>query len=147
MKMSLGDFADAISTRVWESAGRANWRPFREAREFAQTLGLSSHVEWWKWTTGRLRRANLPEMPPDVPTGPDRVYSDDWKDWADWLGHSRRIGGWRSFNAARKYPRNLQLKSRKEWIALTKDRAITNLHRPPDDIPTEPGNVYEEWIG
>ena len=147
MKIKLGDFASAISTRIWESVGRANWRSFSEAREFAQALGLSSHVEWWKWTTGRLRRANLPEMPPDVPAGPDRVYSDDWKDWADWLGHSRRIGGWRSFNAARKYARNLKLKSRKEWIALTKDRAITNLHRPPDDIPTEPGNVYEEWIG
>ena len=147
MKMKLGDFAEAISTRVWESVGRANWRSFSEAREFAQALGLSSHVEWWKWTTGRLRRANLPEMPPDVPAGPDRVYSEEWKDWADWLGHSRRIGGWRSFNEARKYARNLKLKSRKEWIALTKDRALTNLHRLPDDIPSEPGNVYEEWIG
>ena len=97
MKMSLGDFAEAISTRVWESVGRANWRPFHEARGFAQTLGLSSHVEWWQWTTGRLRRGNLPEMPPDIPAGPDRVYSEDWKDWADWLGHSRRIGGWRLF--------------------------------------------------
>ena len=96
MKIKLGDFAGAISTRIWESVGRANWRSFSEAREFAQALGLSSHVEWWKWTTGRLRRANLPEMPPDIPAGPDRVYSEDWKDWADWLGHSRRIGGWRS---------------------------------------------------
>ena len=109
MKIKLGDFAAAISTRIWESVGRANWRSFSEAREFAQALGLSSHVEWWKWTTGRLRRANLPEMPPDIPAGPDRVYSENWKDWADWLGHSRRIGGWRPFNEARKYARKLKL--------------------------------------
>jgi hypothetical protein len=31
MKMKLSDFAEAISTRVWESVGRANWRPFDEA--------------------------------------------------------------------------------------------------------------------
>ena len=147
MKMKLGDFAEAISTRVWESVGRANWRSFAEAREFAQALGLNSHVEWWKWTTGRLRRANLPEMPPDIPAGPDRVYSENWKDWADWLGHSRRIGGWRPFNDARKYARKLKLHSHKEWRALTKDRTHTNRHRLPDDIPSYPNNVYEEWIG
>src|SRR4029077_19764498 len=27
MKMKLGDFAEAISTRMWENIGRANWRP------------------------------------------------------------------------------------------------------------------------
>jgi predicted helicase len=31
IKMKLGDFAEAISTRVWESVGRANWRRFEEA--------------------------------------------------------------------------------------------------------------------
>ena len=34
MKMKLGDFAEAISTRVWESVGRANWRKFEDARAF-----------------------------------------------------------------------------------------------------------------
>ena len=147
MKFKLGDFAAAISARVWDSVGRANWRSFKEAREFARASGLSSHVEWWKWTTGRLRRANLPELPPDIPAGPDRVYSENWKDWADWLGHSRRIGGWRHFNDAREYARKLNLHSHKEWRALTKDRTHTNRHRLPDDIPSYPNNVYEEWNG
>jgi superfamily II DNA or RNA helicase len=146
MKMTLGEFAEAISTRVWENVGRANWRSFAEAREFAQALGLSSHVEWWKWTTGRLRRANLPEMPPDIPAGPDRVYSENWKDWADWLGHSRRIGGWRKFRDALKYARSLKLRSHEEWTALTSDRTAS-AHKLPDDIPSYPNNVYDEWIG
>ena len=34
MKMKLGDFAEAISTRIWESVGRANWRKFEDARAF-----------------------------------------------------------------------------------------------------------------
>jgi predicted helicase len=32
MKMDLADFAGAIATRVRESVGRANWRPFEEAK-------------------------------------------------------------------------------------------------------------------
>jgi superfamily II DNA or RNA helicase len=147
MKMTLGDFAEAISTRVWESVGRANWRSFAEARDFVRSLGLSSHVEWWKWTTGRLRRATLGNLPPDIPVGPERVYLEEWKSWADWLGHSRRIGGWRNFNDARKYARSLNLTSRKQWAALTRDRASMNRERLPEDIPSEPSNVYKEWIG
>jgi superfamily II DNA or RNA helicase len=141
MKMKLGDFAQAISTRVWESVGRANWRPFAEAQEFAQALGLSSHIEWWKYSTGRLQRSNLPDLPPDIPATPDRVYHGDWKNWADWLGHRRRIGGWRPFQEARKYARGLKLSSNKEWVALAQNGKL------PDDIPAYPNNVYKEWIG
>jgi superfamily II DNA or RNA helicase len=141
MKMKLGDFAEAISTRIWESVGRANWRPFAEARDFAQALGLSSHVEWWQWTTGRLQRSNLPDLPPDIPVTPERVYHKDWKNWADWLGHRRRVGGWRPFKEALKYARGLKLSSRKEWAALAQNGEL------PDDIPAYPNNVYKEWIG
>jgi len=145
MKIKLGDFVEAISTRIWESVGRANWRPFNEAREFARKLGLSSHVEWWKWTTGQLPRPNLIEKPPDIPAGPERVYVNEWKDWADWLGHSRRIGGWRPFEE--EYARKLNLTSRKQWDTLAKSRKPGKQSRLPDDIPSFPNNVYGEWIG
>jgi helicase-like protein len=147
MKMNIIDFAEAVSTRLWQSVGRANWRSFAEAREFARGLGLSSHVEWWQWTTGRLQRANLPKLPADIPTNPDGVYSKNWKNWADWLGHSRRIGGWRPFGQAREYARKLNLKSSAEWIAPARDRTQANPKRLPDDIPSNPSYVYEEWIG
>ena len=121
-KIKLDDFAAAISARVWDSVGRANWRSFKEAREFARSLRLSSHVEWWQWTTGRLRRTSLPKLPPDIPAGPERVYVDDWTNWADWLGHNRRIGGWRPFREARQFARRLNLKSNKDWSDLVKKR-------------------------
>ena len=44
--MKLGDFAEAISTRIWESVGRANWRSFEDARAFVRGLGLKSDSEW-----------------------------------------------------------------------------------------------------
>ena len=146
MKVKLADFAGAISTRLWDSVGRANWRSFNEARQFARELGLSSHVEWWKWTTGALQRPGLIEKPPDIPAGPERVYVKEWKDWADWLGHSRRIGGWRPFKEAREYARKLNLKHRKEWAELAKKRNSGTANRLPDDIPAYPNNVYDEWI-
>jgi hypothetical protein len=94
-----------------------------------------------------LKGRNLVEMPPDIPTDPEGVYRAHWKDWADWLGHGRRIGGWRAFGEAREYARKLSLKSHKEWTALAKDRSYANKNRLPDDIPAYPDNVYDEWIG
>jgi predicted helicase len=46
MKMKRGDFAEAISTRVWESVGRANWRRFEDARAYVRGLNLKSNTEW-----------------------------------------------------------------------------------------------------
>ena len=71
MKMKLGDFAEAISTRVWESVGRANWRPFEEARAFVHGLGLKSVPEWWVYCKSGKK-------PPDIPTNPHVVYADAW---------------------------------------------------------------------
>src|SRR5262249_8973436 len=76
MKIELGEFTEAILTRLWDSVARANWRPFEEAREFVRKLGLKSHVEWWHWNTGRLKRRDLVEMPPDIPTSPEKVYDE-----------------------------------------------------------------------
>lgn len=102
-------------------------------------MGLRSHIEWWKWTAGKLKRANLVDKPPDIPTSPEHVYSNDWKEWADWLGHRRRIGGWRPFEDARKYARGLKLRSRKDWAALAQNGKL------PADIPAYPNNTYKEW--
>src|SRR5262245_34068802 len=147
MKMEFTDFAEAIFTRIWDSVGRANWRPFDEAREFARKLRLNSHAEWWHWYTGKLKSRDLVELPPDIPTNPEKVYHEHWKDWADWLGHGRRIADWRGFQGARKYARKLNLKSRKEWNALANNRSFANKNRLPDDIPAYPNNIYDEWIG
>jgi hypothetical protein len=46
MKIKLGEFAETISTRLWESVGRANWRPFNDARAFVRSIGLKNHLEW-----------------------------------------------------------------------------------------------------
>ena len=149
MKIELGEFTEAILTRLWDSVGRANWRPFEEARNFARGLGLKTHVEWSLWCSGKLKRPSLGKLPPDIPATPETVYSAQWKNWGDWLGHGR-AGRWvrpRPFEPAREYARSLHLKSYKVWAARAKDRSVANKDRLPDDIPSYPNNVYKEWIG
>ena len=65
MKMKLGEFAEAISTRVWESVGRANWRPFEEARAYVRRLGLKSvhgPSGWWNYCNSGRKPATYPPI-------------------------------------------------------------------------------------
>lgn len=89
----------------------------------------------------------LIKKPPDIPTTPNLVYAGNWIDWADWLGHSRRIGKWRAFSAATQFARSLHLSSRKDWLVLVDNRKNGKSNGLPDDIPSVPEHVYEEWVG
>jgi superfamily II DNA or RNA helicase len=139
MKMNLGDFVEAIATRVWDSVGRANWRPFAETRVFVHGLGLKSVPEWWVYCKSGKK-------PPDIPTNPHVVYADHgWVSMGDWLGthrvatHRRR---YLPFKKARSYVHGLMLKSQAEWRTYCKSGNI------PDDIPANPWHVYagQGWV-
>jgi superfamily II DNA or RNA helicase len=146
MKMKLGEFAEAIATRVWDSVGRANWRQFAEARAFVHGRELKSVPEWWVYCkSGR--------KPPDIPTNPHVVYADHgWVSMGDWLGthrvatHRRR---YLPFKKARSYVHGLMLKSQAEWGTYRKSGD------KPDNIPANPWKVYAgkgwvslgDWLG
>jgi hypothetical protein len=138
MKIKLGDFAQAISTRVWESVGRANWRPFEDARAFARGLGLKSSTEW-------VAYCKSGELPADIPASPRKVYVElGWAGYGDWLGTGRLHGkGWQSFREARAVVRKLKLKTVFEW------RKYCESGKKPNDIPANPDNVYgnDGWSG
>ena len=61
------------------------YRPFKQARAFARSLGLKSSAEWSEFCKG-----NLPEKgtrPLDIPKTPWHVYSaKGWAGMGDWLG-------------------------------------------------------------
>ena len=62
------------------------YRPFEEAREWAQGLGLKSMTEWREFT----KSGNLP---PDIPSASHRVYRDEgWAGIRDWLGTEQPAG-------------------------------------------------------
>jgi hypothetical protein len=138
MHMSLGQFAKAISTRIWQSVGRANWRKFEDARAFAHSLKLKSKAEWQNYSKSAKR-------PSDIPTDPSNAYADaGWVNFRDWLGNPQmRAGGvWRSFKDARAFTHSLRLKNGKQWKTYSKSA------KRPSDIPSHPDAVYANagWV-
>jgi hypothetical protein len=63
--------------------------PFKEAQEFARSLGLKSWAEWREYCKG-----NIPEkgdLPPDIPASPHKTYEQKgWAGVGDWLGTERK---------------------------------------------------------
>jgi hypothetical protein len=102
--MSLGRFADAISTRIWERVGRANWRTFKDARGFVRKLGLRNYDEWREY-------AKSGDKPHDIPYDPYNAYAESgWSGWGDWLGTgaiSSHLRKYRSFKEARAFVRRM----------------------------------------
>ncbi len=139
-KLTLGTFAAQIGTKIWERAGRANWRPFREARDFVRTLGLRSTTEWQEFVKSAKR-------PSDIPTNPNTVYRNSgWVSSGDWLGTGRlatRFRPYRSFPEARAYVRSFGFRSSSDWQAYRKSDS------KPIDIPSNPNVTYAKdgWAG
>jgi superfamily II DNA or RNA helicase len=139
MKIKLGDFAEAILTRLWENVGRANWRKFEDARAFVRGLGLKSSGEWFAYS-------KTDKKPYDIPVAPHLVYANDgWVSWGDWLGTGWIVGKlreYRPFKKARAFVRGLELKSFTEW------RDYRRSGKKPNDIPSNPNLRYAEggWV-
>ncbi|MDC0153545.1 hypothetical protein OAJ02_02290, partial [Nitrosopumilus sp.] len=120
--------------------------PFKEAKEFVQSLGLKGQVEWNEY----CKSGNKPD---DIPTTPDRVYKNKgWKGYGDWLGTgtvSPRYRVYRPFPEAREFVRKLNLKSGTEWQEYCKSG------NKPDDVPNTPDGTYRykgwkswrDWLG
>jgi superfamily II DNA or RNA helicase len=140
MKMPLGEFAEAISARVWESVGHANWRGFEESRAFVHALGLKSLAEWLDY----CRSDNKPH---DIPSNPNVVYAEaGWVGYGDWLGTGTVAPGlrqFRPFKKARSFVSGLGLKSVAEWVSYC------NSGNKPNDIPVAVSAVYADagWAG
>lgn len=65
------------------ASGHELVRPFREALEFASTLGLKSGDEWRAWAKT--------QRPDDIPYSPDARYKDEgWIGWGNFLGYRNR---------------------------------------------------------
>ena len=82
------------------------FRPFKEAREFARSLGLKSTREWREY----YKSGNKPD---DIPTAPWTTYKKDWDGIRNWLGTGTvapKDKVYRPFAEAREFVRTLNLK-------------------------------------
>ncbi len=145
-RVDLNQFIESIELQVWSKLARLSWRPFEEARDFVNTLGLKKRDEWVQY----CRKGSCP---PDIPMAPALAYNDiDWSGWGDWLGTGNVavfLRQFRPFQEARDFVRALGLKSLAEWNKYYKSG------NKPDDIPSGPSKTYEgkgwisygDWLG
>lgn len=114
-------------------------RCFEKAKEFARSLNFKSRADWSTLSLSGGR-------PDDIPGCPDQTYKNKgWISWGDFLGTGNiapfnRI--YKSFQEAKEYVCNLQLKNLDEWKEYCKSG------NKPADIPTNANSVYKElgWI-
>jgi len=117
-----------------------SYLPFNEARSFVHKLKLKNQKEWKDYVKSNLR-------PDNIPSNPNRVYKNKgWEGLGDWLGThtiSPHKMEFRSFEEAKKYVHNLNLKNSLEWKLYSKSG------KRPYSIPSNPHRVYKDegWEG
>lgn len=140
-----GDFLGTghVATRLM------TYRPFRQARAYARSLGLAGTAEWQALC--RTRGGNRPALPPDIPATPHNIYAGrGWVNYTDWLGTGRvRMSGdqCRSYEDACAFAQALGVRSQSEWYAYCRGE-LRGRGRRPRDIPSAPDQVYRDrgWV-
>ena len=149
------NWGDWLGTGVIAARLR-QYRPFSEAREFAQSLGLKNEKEWRKFSKGQLKEKEI--LPDDIPADPHQTYKGKgWKSMGDWLGTgyiAPQLRKYRPFTEARDFVRSLGLNYQKEWSEFCKGQ-LKDKGTLPEDIPAAPQQSYQgrgwkgmgDWLG
>jgi superfamily II DNA or RNA helicase len=114
------------------------FRPYNEAKKYAQSLNLKSGTEWKLHTKSK-------NFPKDIPVSPIQTYKKNFESWGIFLGTgfiATKLRTFRSYIKSKKYAQSMKLKNRDEWKKYVKSKNF------PKDIPTNPNNKYKkEWEG
>ena len=106
---------------------------FKEARRIARGHGFESREEFIEYSCPGAYK---------LPKDPDKVWSDEWKGWDDFLGIP-----YQNFEHARKIAQRLRLESQEEWMQLFEDSKF-NDDDPAIRLPYRPDLYYKkEWRG
>ena len=112
--------------------------PFEEARNLIRAECIGSRKQYNEW-----HKANKPKK---IPRFPNRAYADQWKGWNDFLGNDNSFDNkpkpYRPFAEAIAWAHRLGLKGQQEWLAYVRE----NREKMPEDIPSRPDVVYDDWL-
>jgi hypothetical protein len=148
---------------VYHEHGWSSWRDwlglrcnaqdcnFKEARDFARSLNLTSNKAWRKYCRGEL--INKPPLPENISADPERVYRGrGWVSWGDFLGTGKVSVlklkmNFKPFEEARAFVQKLGLKTVKEWKKYCAGELPEKGFRPCF-IPSSPNRTYKKsgWI-
>ncbi len=124
-----------------QPSGNSQFKEFKEAKEFARSLGLKSEKDWKEYKKSGAK-------PDDIPAKPEKVYKNyGWCGFMDWLGYTqvqrKSNSNFLSFEESREFARSLNLKTENDW------REYKRTGNKPSNIPAKPENVYkyDGWNG
>ena len=118
-----------------KKSSKKNWLPFNKARKYARTLNLKSHSDWVLFCQKGKR-------PYNIPSHPERTYSENWKSWQDWLSNLKNKTRHRKvipLKDLKRFARSKKIKSASQWRSFVKE------NRSPFLIPARPEVTYKEW--
>jgi hypothetical protein len=118
----------------WLGNGKIKFISFSEARQFTQSLKISSYLKWLEYCKSDKR-------PKNIPSTPNKIYKE-WEGWADFLGYEKNPKKkYRSFVETKKFVVKIGIKSQSEWAKYCKSG------KKPKDIPSTLHRTYKEWKG
>ena len=71
-KVNEEEFNKSIQLKVWDRVAFGNWRPYEEAKKYAQSLKLKSSIEWSAQTKSK-------DFPKDIPVSPGSSYKKEFE--------------------------------------------------------------------
>ena len=136
-----GDFlgTNFVSTK------KRQYKSFEDVKKYVHSLNLKNREDWITWNKSN-------EIPNDIPIAPQNVYKKEWEGWGNFLGTGviqTQKRQYRTFEDARNFARNLNLKNISEW------REYAQSNKRPQDIPSLPHKTYKnqgwvtvgDWLG
>ena len=147
-KINVKDFTRELELQVWNKLAKLSWRTFEEAREFVHGLNLKTQKEWYDYASGL--RKDLTTKPSDIPRNVGQVYvGKGWSGFGDWLGTGRvadHLKSYRSYEDAKLFVHQLNLKSNRDWRGYTKGN-LKDKPKLPSDIPVGASKTYKRLGG
>jgi predicted helicase len=126
-KVNEKEFNKSIQLKVWDRVAFGNWRPYEEAKKYAQSLKLKGTKEWSQHTKSK-------NFPKDIPKNVAEYYEKVFEDWYIFLGKS-----WQSYEEAKKYAHSLKLKTKAEWEEHIKTKNF------PKNIRRDVRGYKKDW--
>ena len=123
-KVNEEEFNKSIQLKVWDRVAFGNWRPYEEAKKYAQSLNLKTQKEWFLYTKSQ-------NFPKDIPKYP-QTYGKQFEGFGEFLGTgfiALQLRKYKSYKEAKKYVQSLDLKNTKDWTKFKKSKNF------PKDIP------------
>ena len=136
-KLGWKNMGDWLGTGRLGTKNRQYW-PFTKSRSYVHKLKLKNEGEWRTYTkSGKL--------PVDIPNTPQKIYTNEWMGFGDWLGTGNIAPNLKKFMTyleAKKFVSKFKLKTINEFKIFCQSP-----NRPPD-LPTNPNSTYKNsgWI-